>query len=100
MNYEKMWKQLVKEVLERMDKYALTDRRTYQFFRMLHDRMESIEKENKMESKKGKLWLGVVLTYLSLSIMISAIITSLMGFVVVGLFFMLAAGMNLIIKNL
>lgn len=52
-----------------------------------------------MESKKGKLWLGVVLTYLSLSIMISAIITSLMGFVVVGLFFMLTAGMNLIAKN-
>ncbi|MDE9903737.1 hypothetical protein O0H36_02395 [Staphylococcus pseudintermedius] len=44
MNYEKMWKQLVKEVLERMDKYALTDRRAYQFFRMSHDRMESIEK--------------------------------------------------------
>ncbi|MFB3189876.1 hypothetical protein [Staphylococcus pseudintermedius] len=49
MNYEKMWKQLVKEVLERMDKYALTDRYRYQFFRMLHDRMEMIEKENKTQ---------------------------------------------------
>ncbi len=45
MNYEKMWKQLFNEVLERMGKYALTDRYRYQFFRMLHDRMEMIEKE-------------------------------------------------------
>lgn len=49
MNYEKMWKQLFNEVLERMGKYALTDRYRYQFFRMLHDRMEMIEKENKTQ---------------------------------------------------
>lgn len=52
-----------------------------------------------MKNRKAKLWSGVFLTYLSLSIMISAIITSLMGFVVVGLFFMLTVGMNLIAKN-
>ncbi|EGQ4065663.1 hypothetical protein LNA61_001265 [Staphylococcus pseudintermedius] len=49
MGYENMWKQLYREVLERMDKYALTDRYRYQFFRMLHDRMEMIEKENKTQ---------------------------------------------------
>ncbi|VED62510.1 hypothetical protein [Staphylococcus delphini] len=47
MKYEKMWEQLLNEVKERMDKYALTDRYRYQFFRMLHDRMKMIEKEDK-----------------------------------------------------
>jgi len=46
VEYEKMWKQLYAEVLERMDKYSLTYRYRYQILRILAERMEQIEKEN------------------------------------------------------
>jgi len=44
--------------------------------------------------------IGAILVYLSLSIMASAQINSFMGFVVIGLFFMLIIGMYMVIDGM
>ncbi|VED62512.1 Uncharacterised protein [Staphylococcus delphini] len=53
-----------------------------------------------MENRKAKLWLGVVLLYLSLSVTVNVITTSFMGFVITGMLLMSVFGLNLIIENL
>lgn len=42
-SYEEMWKSLKSEAQDRVEKYALIDRKSHQWFRNLIFRMEEIE---------------------------------------------------------